>query len=91
MRTVVAYDISDDGRRARFAAVLAAMGERIQKSVFTCELDDDQLSFVVGHANELVDLGNDRVHLLTQCPDCAAAIRTVGQATIPRAVEYWIL
>ncbi len=39
---VIAYDISDDKRRERVARVLLAVGERVQKSVFTAYLDPEQ-------------------------------------------------
>ena len=34
MRIIVAYDISEDSRRARVSALLASWGDRIQRSVF---------------------------------------------------------
>lgn len=43
---VIAYDISDDHRRARIAAVLQAYGDRIQRSVFICALEADLLAEV---------------------------------------------
>ena len=41
---VIAYDISDDHRRAHVAAVLHAYGDRIQRSVFVATVDPGQLS-----------------------------------------------
>ncbi|MFI8774620.1 CRISPR-associated endonuclease Cas2 [Gordonia sp. NPDC062954] len=35
---LVAYDITEDRRRARLAALLQAWGDRIQYSVFICHL-----------------------------------------------------
>lgn len=39
---VIAYDIVEDRRREKLARVLLRFGQRIQKSVFTAVLDDDQ-------------------------------------------------
>ena len=39
MTVIVAYDVKEDNRRARIAAVLSAYGFRLQKSVFECQLD----------------------------------------------------
>jgi CRISPR-associated endonuclease Cas2 len=44
---VIAYDISDDGRRARVAAVLQAHGDRVQRSVFVCTLEADILQVIL--------------------------------------------
>lgn len=91
MRSIIAYDISDNGRRARFAAALSEVGDRIQKSVFACEIDDDQQANILRKASELIDVETDRVHLVAQCPDCAARLGTVGQAREFSTPEYWIL
>jgi CRISPR-associated protein Cas2 len=44
MYLVVSYDIHDDKRRNRIHKVLKNFGERIQFSVFECDLTKDQLS-----------------------------------------------
>lgn len=40
MLYVVCYDIEEDGRRQRLSSLLGGFGERVQKSVFECRLDD---------------------------------------------------
>jgi len=44
---VVAYDIEDDRRRTRIARTLEGYGERVQYSVFECELDEARLRRLV--------------------------------------------
>jgi CRISPR-associated protein Cas2 len=39
---VVAYDISDDGRRLRLSRLLEGYGVRVQYSVFECDLTAPQ-------------------------------------------------
>lgn len=41
---VIAYDISDDHRRARVAAILQSYGDRIQRSVFLATIDSGTVS-----------------------------------------------
>ena len=43
LTVVIAYDISEDRRRARVAAVLQAYGDRVQRSVFIATLEPDRL------------------------------------------------
>ncbi len=47
MRFVIAYDIEDDGVRLRVSKLLERHGKRVQRSVFECLLDPDQLAAVV--------------------------------------------
>ena len=40
---LAAYDVREDDRRARLAAVLQSLGDRVQKSVFVIILDETEL------------------------------------------------
>lgn len=40
---IAAYDIREDDRRAKLAAVLQSIGDRVQKSVFVIMIDDAEL------------------------------------------------
>ena len=46
MTVVIAYDISEDPRRARVAATVQQWENRVQRSVFVCSLDAAQLAEV---------------------------------------------
>jgi CRISPR-associated protein Cas2 len=91
MRTVVAYDVSDGNSRAKLAAVLGAIGERLQKSVFLCDVPATDLEAALRRATAIIDHTTDSVHAFPQCSDCDTAVRAIGQAHVPAAVEYWIL
>jgi len=41
---IAAYDVTDDGRRARLAKVLLRYGRRVQRSVFEVWVGPDQLA-----------------------------------------------
>lgn len=91
MRLVVAYDVSDDGRRARLAAKLAMWGDRVQKSVFECLLDDDTFEGFVEELDGLIDPARDVVHLYRQCRPCRDAVVVLGTAEPDPGVRYWVL
>jgi CRISPR-associated protein Cas2 len=42
-RTLIAYDVTDDGRRTRLAKVLSKYGDRVQYSVFVVDATPGQL------------------------------------------------
>ena len=46
LTVVLAYDIAADSRRTRLAAALEGWGYRIQESVFSLRLEDDELGQV---------------------------------------------
>lgn len=80
---VIAYDVTDDRRRARLAALLQAHGDRIQKSVFVLTVEEDTLREVASRAAATLDLGEDSVYVFRQCRTCWSAVELVGQAFPP--------
>lgn len=46
MIVVAAYDIRHDARRSRIAAILQAVGDRVQKSVFVLDISTDELEIL---------------------------------------------
>lgn len=86
---VIAYDISDDGRRARVAAVLQAYGERVQRSVFVATIEEDMLQEARGRISQIINPDTDSVYIFRQCAACWEAVGIYGQATVSRDVLYW--
>jgi CRISPR-associated protein Cas2 len=79
---VIAYDISEDNRRARAAAVLQAYGDRIQKSVFVATLDSSTLEEIRGHLAGIVNPRTDSVYVFRQCEACWSTVKVLGQASV---------
>jgi CRISPR-associated protein Cas2 len=71
MMVVAAYDVSEDSRRSRVAAMLQMHGDRVQKSVFVLSIDADDLAALrssVWHG--VLDLDEDSFYVFHQCADC---------------------
>lgn len=66
-RLVVAYDIADDRRRTRVARLLEGYGERVQKSVFECELDPQRETALRLVLSSLIDDEEDAVRIYPLC------------------------
>lgn len=75
---VVAYDISDDRRRARMHALLLGFGTPVQESVFECELRPAQVSRLKARVRRLARPSTDRVAFYTLCPRCRAGAEDLG-------------
>jgi CRISPR-associated protein Cas2 len=86
---IVAYDISDDRRRARVAAVLQAYGDRIQRSVFICTLEADLLAEVRSRMADIINPDTDSVYVFRQCAACWEAMGIHGQASATGEPLCW--
>jgi CRISPR-associated protein Cas2 len=86
---VIAYDISDDRRRARVAAALQAYGDRIQRSVFVCTLEAPLLAELRSRIAEIINPDTDSVYIFRQCAACWEAVGIHGQASAAGEPLYW--
>ena len=86
---VIAYDISDDHRRARVAATLQAYGDRIQRSVFICSLAADLLAEVRSRVAAIINPDTDSIYLFRQCAACWETVGIHGQASATGEPLYW--
>lgn len=77
---VIAYDIPDDKRRNRVARALEGHGERVQYSVFECQLTGKQFAALWKELGKLVQSAEDSLRAYRLCPVCAGWTKTVGQA-----------
>jgi CRISPR-associated protein Cas2 len=79
MYLVVSYDIHDDKRRNRIHKVLKNFGERIQFSVFECDLTKEQI-LRMQHALEKVikEEDQDSVRFYHLCDSCQRKIDRIG-------------
>ncbi len=89
LTTVVAYDVTNDARRSRLAALLQQYGDRIQRSVFILTLPTADLAALETEMRALVRLTEDSVYVLRQCGTCWEARVCIGQAHPPEPGLYW--
>ena len=76
---VVSYDITDDTRRRRVAAVAEDYGERVQYSVFDCLLDDRALIRLQVDLEREIDPVVDSVRIYRLCRGCRGMIDILGR------------
>lgn len=86
---VAAYDVSEDDRRARLAAVLQSFGDRVQKSVFVILIDETELADLRERSLGIIDPDTDSFLLFRQCGTCWDKRGTLGQAHTPTPVTHW--
>ena len=86
---VAAYDVSDDGRRAKVAAVLQAWGDRIQYSVFLVTISPEDLPDLRARVAGILSPEHDSFYLIRQCQACWDGLDCIGQAHAPSEALYW--
>lgn len=89
MTVVITYDISQDRRRARAAAVAQAYGDRVQRSVFVATVEPAVLDEIRNRLEEIIDPDTDSVYVFRQCSVCWDAVGIHGQATVDEDPLYW--
>lgn len=78
MFVVVSYDIVDDKKRLRVAKLLKSYGERVQKSVFECRLDDRLYLKMKREVEKIIDWEEDGVRYYTLCAGCLRNVDISG-------------
>ncbi len=79
MLYVISYDISVDKRRAKLAKLLEGFGQRVQYSVFECDLTAAQYQKLERRiAKILVPGEGDSLRTYRICAACAAQTQIVG-------------
>ncbi|WP_166355291.1 CRISPR-associated endonuclease Cas2 [Phytoactinopolyspora limicola] len=84
-RYLIAYDISDPKRLRRVIKVMEAYGQRLQYSVFLCDLSGMEFTRWNRDVLEVVHLGEDSVVTIDLgSVEAAAEVRTLGRPrTLP--------
>ncbi|MFN0124101.1 MAG: CRISPR-associated endonuclease Cas2 [Blastocatellia bacterium] len=70
MFVVVAYDISDDRRRARLFKTLKRFGSPVQESVFEFHLNTGEITRLKRAVRAVTDARVDQVRYYYLCPTC---------------------
>jgi CRISPR-associated protein Cas2 len=82
MVVVVTYDIVEDRKRNRLAKVLANYGHRVQKSVFECDLEDQQYLRMKGLLEKEIDPEMDSVRYYFLCRRCHGNTEVSGLGSV---------
>ena len=88
---LVSYDIPDDKRRTRIAKTLNDFGDRVQYSVFECNLNQELLDLMVGRMEKIVAPEEDSVRIYTLCAACNRIIKIIGTGEVTTDQDVYIV
>lgn len=79
-RYLVAYDIADPKRLRRVCTVMESYGQRLQYSVFICDLSGGEMSSLERDVLEVMDLDEDSVvHIDLGLQASSAPVTFIGR------------
>jgi CRISPR-associated protein Cas2 len=78
MYFVVAYDITDDRRRNRVAKALLNFGQRMQYSVFECDIQKQHYVRMKDQLEKIINAEEDSVFFYNLCQHCAKQMERIG-------------
>ena len=81
MFILIAYDIADARRLRQVAKLMEAYGERVQRSVFECVIDEPQLQILMHKVKHLMKRKEDKVQLYHLCDACEHRISAGSQVS----------
>jgi CRISPR-associated protein Cas2 len=82
MYILVSYDIVDDRIRNTVMKFLKNFGERIQLSVFECDLEEEMYRKMKRGVEGLIDKKKDRVRYYRLCKGCVGKVVISGWGEI---------
>jgi CRISPR-associated protein Cas2 len=82
MYVLVSYDIVEDKTRNKVMKHLKNFGNRIQLSVFECDLDDGHYHRMKMGVEKLIDKKEDRVRYYKLCKGCVQRVVISGWGEI---------
>ncbi len=91
MLTVITYDISDDKRRNDVSSELENYGMRVQKSVFECYLNDEQLNDLKTTIENMIDITTDNIRYYFLCKKDYRKVVIDGIETVYRNDDYFMI
>lgn len=79
---LVAYDISDDRRRARTARLMESLGSRVQYSVFEAYFTDAELEKTIKRLKKNLEEKEDSLRIYLLCRSCCQKVKMVGSCSL---------
>ena len=91
MYVLVSYDIVEDATRGKVMRFLKNFGERVQLSVFECDLEGDMYRKMKRGVDALIDKRADRVRYYRLCRECISRVVVSGWGESPRESDFELI
>ena len=87
---MICFDVSDNRRLRRIANQLENFGQRVQRSVFECWLDDNDMFTLKKRLARELDPEQDQVRYYPLCAKDIASVKIDGPGDVTADIDYTI-
>lgn len=93
MLYLITYDIPVDKRRTKLAKLLEGHGQRVQYSVFECDMEDRQVAQLRRRLSRLLrPAEGDSLRIYRLCAQCRTTITIIGDGPpVAQASDFYII
>lgn len=88
---LIAYDIKSNKRRQRIEKILLGHGQKVQWSVFECQLDQAHIKDLRNRLLEILNVNEDSLHVYSLCEKDRKGRRALGVNAIYSEEHFLII
>lgn len=88
---MVCYDIVDASRRRKIQKKLEGYGERVQYSVFECDLSESQHNALLKEITKSINKDKDSVRFYSLCNACFGKVEYIGTGEVKEDDSFFIV
>lgn len=90
MFVIVCYDIPDDRQRNKVSEILENYGERVQFSVFECDISKEHLKKLKKKIGDILK-EEDSVRYYHLCEECVSKVEVIHGPEVTRVQSYFMV
>lgn len=91
MLVMISYDVVDDKKRLKLMKFLKDYGDRVQKSVFECNLSANTYERVKDGVEVIINKRKDRVRYYRICKGCVDRVEVSGWGEVTEEEDFILL
>ena len=91
MFVMISYDVVEDKKRLKLMKFLKDYGNRVQKSVFECNLSSKTYDQVKSGVEEIINKRKDRVRYYRICKGCVDKVEISGWGEVTEEEDFVVI
>jgi len=91
MFVMISYDIVEDKKRLKLMKFLKDYGDRVQKSVFECNLSPETYDQVKSGVEKIINKRKDRVRYYRICKGCVDKVEISGWGEVTEEEDFLVI
>lgn len=91
MFVMISYDVVDDKKRLKLMKFLKDYGDRVQKSVFECNLSPKTYNMVKRGVERIINKRKDRVRYYRICKGCVEKVEISGWGEVTEEEDFRVI